>query len=123
MAYDVVDTAGNLNTVPIVDLPIAEATDVTVGAAVNFVACGDSNQVTFIGTITLNGPSTVSYHWEMSGDAQESTANETLEFTEAGTQKLTGDFFSADCGDYFAKLVVTSPNEISSEKVFKIQAP
>jgi hypothetical protein len=59
----------------------------------------------------------------MSGDVQETTADETFDFTESGTQKLTNDFFSADCGDYSARLVVTSPNEIFAEKTFGIQAP
>jgi hypothetical protein len=48
---------------------------------------------------------------------------ETIEFTEAGTQKVSADVFSVDCGNYAVKLRVTEPDEISAEKTFKIQAP
>ena len=54
---------------------------------------------------------------------QEATSDEFIEFSEAGTQKITTDVFSADCGDYSVKLIVSSPNEFSAEKSFKIQAP
>jgi len=123
VAYDVVDTAGNLNIIPIVEPPTASVTAVTVDALVAFTACDGDNQVTFTGTITSNGPTMITYHWVVSGDAQDTTPNETIQFTEAGTQKLTNDFFSADCGDYSIKLLVTSPNETSAEKAFKIQVP
>lgn len=123
VAYDVVDTAGNLNIIPIEEVPTASVTNVTADAEVTFTACGESNQVTFNGAITANGPAPVTYHWEVSGDAQTTTPDETIQFSEFGTQKLTGDFFSADCGDYTVALRITDPNEISAEKVFDIQAP
>lgn len=123
VAYDVVDTAGNLNIVPIAEPPLASVTSVTVDELVTFTACGDSNQVIFNGSIAANGPIAVTYHWEVSGDLQNTTPDETIQFSEFGAQKLTGDFFSADCGDYSIKLIVTTPNEASAEKAFKIQAP
>lgn len=123
VAFEVVDTAGNLNVISIVELPMASVTSVTADALVTFSACGGSNQVTFNGSITANGPTTVSYHWEVSGDVQDTTPDETVQFAKAGTQKLTSDFFSADCGDYTVRLLVTVPNEASAEKGFKIQVP
>jgi len=123
VAYDVVDTAGNLNIVPIVELPVASVTSVTVDALVTFTACGGSNKVAFNSSITANGPTSVTYHWEVSGDAQSSTSDETIQFTEAGTQKVTGDFFEADCGNYSVTLFITNPNETSAAKTFGIQAP
>ena len=122
VAYDVVDTAGNLNIIPIVEPPLASVTDVTVDVVVAFTACGNSNQVAFNGSITTTGPATVTYHWEIGGDKQEVTSDATIELKEAGTQKIA-DVFSADCGDYFIKLLVTSQNEFFAEKAFKIQAP
>ena len=123
VAYDVVDTAGNLNTVPLAEPPLALVTEVTAEAVVTFTACGNPNDVSFKGTITTNGPAMVTYRWEVSGDKQEVMPEETIEFTEAGTQKLTKDVFSADCGNYSVSLRVTDPTEISAEKTFKIQAP
>lgn len=123
VSYDVVDTAGNLNIIPIVEPPAASVTAVTVDAAVTFNACGETNQVTFNGALTVNGPARLTYHWEINGDVQNTMPDETFQFSESGTQKLGTDFFSADCGDYTVKLVVTSPNEINSEKAFRIEAP
>lgn len=123
VAYDVVDTAGNMNIIPIVQPPVASVTKVTVDAVVTFTACGIPNEVTFKGAITTNGPITVTYYWEVSGDKQVVMPEETIEFTEAGMQKPTTDVFSADCGNYSVTLRVTNPTETSAEKVFKIQTP
>jgi hypothetical protein len=123
VSYDVVNTAGNLNIIPLVEPPTASVTEATANALVDFMACGSSNPVTFNGTITANGPLTVTYHWEVSGDQPETTSDETLEFSEASTQKVKTDMFSADCGDYSVTLRITSPDETSAERAFKIQAP
>ena len=123
VAYDVVNTAGNLNIVPLVEPPTALVTDVTVDALVTFTACGESNPVTFSGTIMVNGPVKVTYHWEVSGDVQETLPDETFTFSQAGTQKVSTDAFSADCGEYTVSLVVTEPEEASDELAFRIQAP
>lgn len=124
VAYDVVDTAGNLNIIRIVDPPVASVTEVSVDTVVvTFTACGDSNQVTFNGVITANGPGTVSYHWEVSGAAQETTADETFQFSRSGTQKMTTDVFLPECGEYTANLHVTEPNEILALRTFRIQSP
>ena len=123
VAYDVVDTAGNLNIVPLMQPPMASVTLSTVDALVTFNACGTDNAVTFNGEITTNGPTTVTYHWEVSGDSQSTTPDTTLQIEEAGKKRLITDLFSADCGIYTVKLVITSPNEISAEKVFNIQTP
>jgi len=123
VAYDVVDTAGNLNTVPIVDPPVAAVTTVALEAVVDFTTCGEKNQVMFNGSLKANGPVTVTYHWEVSGDVQETFAEDTITIIQSGTQKVSTNTFSAGCGDYIVKLVATSPNETSVEKAFKIQAP
>ena len=123
VSYDVVDTAGNLNIVPLAEPPMASVTAVTLDAVVTFTACGNANQVKFNGSIAANGPIEVTYHWEVGGDGQLITPDETLSFAEARTQKISTDVFSADCGDYSVKLLVTSPNEEAAEEIFKIQAP
>lgn len=123
VAYDVVDTAGNLNIVPIVEPPTTSVTDLTVDALVTFLACGDSNPVSFNGTIKTNGPGTVTYRWEVSGNVQETLSEASLNFAQAGTQNVTSNAFSADCGEYTVTLRVTVPEETSIEKAFRIQTP
>lgn len=124
VAYDVVDTAGNLNTIPIVEPPVALVTDVTVDTVVmTFTACAGSNQVVLNGTIQTNGPATVSYHWEVSGTAQETTAEKTLYFSHSGTNTVSADMILSECGEYTAILRTTEPNEIFAQKTFEILAP
>ncbi|MBN1454163.1 MAG: hypothetical protein JW963_24310 [Anaerolineales bacterium] len=123
VAYDVVDTAGNLNIVPLVEPPAASVIEVTVDAVVAFTACGGPNEVTFRGTITTNGPATVTYRWEVSGDKREIMPDETIDFASAGVQKPIDFVYSADCGNYSVSLRVTDPTETSAEKIFKIQVP
>lgn len=123
VAYDVVDAAGNMNIIPIVEPPTASVTKVTVDVEVAFTVCGDANRATFNGLLTTNGPATVIYHWEVDGDKQAVMPEEVIEFDEAGTQKAAALVYSADCGNYSIALRVTSPNETSLEKLFNIQAP
>jgi hypothetical protein len=124
VAYDVVDTAGNLNIIPIVEPPVASITDVTVDTAVvTFTACGGSNQVMFNGIIAANGPADVTYHWEVSGAAQEITPGTSLKFSLSGTQNVTVAIALTECGEYSATLRVTEPNALFAEKAFNIQSP
>ena len=123
VAYDVMYTAGNLDTVPIAKEPTASVTVGTVDALVTFTACGMGNAVTFNAAITTNGPTAITYHWEVSGDASSITPDTILQIDESGTYKLTADFFSADCGTYMVKLLATIPNSVSVQKTFTVQAP
>jgi uncharacterized protein YraI len=124
LAYDVVDTAGNLNIVRIVEPPEASVTDVSVDAvAVSFSACDAPNPVTFSGTVEANGPATVSYRWEVSGAAQETTEDRTLTFSQSGTNNVTAEISLSDCGEYTAVLRVTEPNVSFAQKTFSILGP
>ena len=123
VAYDVMDTAGNLDIVPIIEAPASAVTAVTVDANVTFIGCGSDNPVTFSGQIKTNGPATVTFYWEVTGDTKFVIPDNTVKMTGAGTKTVTVDLFSADCGAYTVKLWVENPNSISAEKVFAIQAP
>jgi hypothetical protein len=124
VSYDVVNTAGNLNVVRIVEPPEASVTGVKVDTAVvTFNGCGSSNQVNLNGSITSNGPGTVTYHWELGGVAQYTTEDKTLNFDRSGTNNVGANMEVTDCGGYTAILRVTAPEEIFAEKDLTIQAP
>jgi len=123
VASSVVETAGNLNFLPIIEPPVPSVTEVSIESVVDFAACGTQNPVAFNASMHVNGPATVTYHWEVSGDAQETTADETFKFSQSGTQQVTTNTFSADCGEYTLTLRVISPDETTAQKVFAIQAP
>jgi len=123
VAYDVVDTAGNLNVVPLAQPPTASVTNITVEALATFIACGEPNPVTLNGSIKTNGPTMVIYHWEVNGDIQETLPDATLKFSQAGAQQVSTDSFSADCGTYTVSLVTTAPDEMSAVREFSVRAP
>ena len=123
VATSVTETAGNMNIIPILEAPEAQVTGVEVNAAVEFTACGGPNAITFTGSITTNGPGTVTYHWEVGGDKQNVTPDETIEFLKAGTQEVAAGAYSADCGEYFVILQTTGPNQESARRDFKVEAP
>ncbi len=123
VATDVTDTAGNMNLIPILEAPEALVDEVTVDVAVTFSACGGPNPIAFTGAITTNGPATVIFHWEVGGDKQNITPDETLTFVEAGTKSVTAGAYSADCGSYFVLLKTSSPNEEFDRQDFKVEAP
>lgn len=67
-----------------------------------------------IGTITANGPGTVSYKWERSDGALPPT--ETVTFAQAGTRTVTGSWFLSGTYSGWLQLHVIAPNEVSSNQ-------
>ena len=123
VSYDVVETAGNMNIIPIAEVPEISVTDITVDAVTSFSACDTTNEITFNGSITTDFPATVTYQWKVEGETLYTSPKDTLEMTETGTQKLPTETYKADCGDYTVTLLISSPNEASVDKKFKVQAP
>jgi hypothetical protein len=82
--------------------------------------CGQPNPVEVSGTITTNGPATVTYHWEMRGDKTNTTADQVLIFTSAGTQTINEGAYKVDCGNYSARLVITTPNSFDAITYYSV---
>jgi hypothetical protein len=74
------------------------------------------------GSVTTNGPATVKYHWEISGTTSHTIPESTLVFASAGTQSVTAGQ-TLNCGSYTARLVVTSPNAVTSQTEFTLSSP
>jgi hypothetical protein len=88
------------------------------------VNCAVVMTVGSVGTITTNGPATVTYHWETGSPAAPQIGPDTtLIFSSASTQSTNNYAFSVGCGDHFARLVVTSPNAISAQANFSPVKP
>ncbi len=118
----------NASYVPPTPTPIPAAGEVSAASVTvtlpGSVYCMGPNPVDFLGSITTNGPSTVTYHWEIGGDNSATTSDETLAFSAAGTQTIFPGAYKVDCGNYNVRLVVTSPNNLVSETVpFSVFAP
>ncbi len=123
VAASVVTTSGNLSGLPILGIPFAIATKVTVGVSIpSTIVCHGPNPLEFSGSITTNGAAKVSYQWEVGGDVSHTTSPETLNFSAAGTKDVSGPgALSVDCGNYSITLHVLKPNDISATKKFKVQ--
>jgi len=125
VANSVVITSGDLSKVPIKPIPAAQVTAVTVDPISNiYGACGGPNAYDPQGSITTNGPTTVTYHWEIwrGGSLYHKTADETLAFSSASTQTVNPGSDHGDCDNYIAKLIITSPNSMSAQQSFSIAA-
>ncbi len=123
VAASVVTTSGNLAGLPIIAPPAAIVTGVTVDVSIpSTVYCGGPNPLEFSGSITTNGATTVKYQWEVGGDRSNTTSPETINFSAADTQDLSGPgALSVDCGNYTITLHVLSPNDMLATKKFKVQ--
>ena len=99
-------------------------TDVRASIKVpDFVNCAGTLRADLIGSITTNGPATVTYHWEISGAASNTTADSVLVFSSASTQPANMSGYALNCGHYIARLVVTVPFTISGQADVTLTIP
>ncbi len=113
VAAAAVNTEGGTDSLPEMDAPPITATKLAVRVEPQrvTVACNNFPQfVNFAGEITTNGPTLVTWHWEINTGA--ATQDQTLIFEQAGTKSVHGSFTIDSANDYWVKLVVTTPNEI-----------
>ncbi len=105
---------------------ITQGTVTAVNASVKvpaYVNCASTLKADLIGSITTNGPASVTYHWEISGAATNSTGETILVFNSASTQPANLTGYALNCGNYVAKLVVTIPVAVSGQTDFTLSIP
>ncbi len=121
VAVDVSTTYGNLNLLPVVPTPQPVISDLSLRTDVQFLACGDPNPVGLRGTLKSNGPATVIYQWEISGDANLTIGPASVVFDTADTRSVAdAQSVKLDCGEYTLKLQVTSPTEVAVQERFSV---
>jgi hypothetical protein len=105
-------------------IPQGKVTEVKAAVKVpEFVNCAGTLNVALLGSITTDGSATVKYHWEIGGTTNNTTAESTLVFPSASTQPANINAYALNCGNYFARLVVTSPNAVSAQADFSLSIP
>jgi hypothetical protein len=122
----VTNTAGNLAGIPIVEAPKAEVTKVTIQVdpkTIAATACpGAGPSIEFAGSIEVNGPTSVTYHFE----TQQTGAlpEDTIDFDAFGTEEFS-TFYTPmlGTGTYWVRLLVTSPNNMQAETSYTITCP
>ena len=126
VASSVTNASGNLASLPVVQTPAASVTNVTIKLDPKLIdlvllCVGVIPPVKFTGTIVTNGPTTVKWYFEtQQGGAQPV---KTTEFDAFGTKEVSGEYTHVAPilpGDYWVRLVVTSPNSLFAEATYKI---
>ena len=119
----VVDTAGNLTSIPTTATPLASVTNVTVSVDPKELTVGGCigpiAPSKIEGTIETNGPVTVEWHF----DTQQLGAfpNQSTVFDAAGSKSFSLDFTPlVAAGTYWVRMIITSPNSTQGEASYKI---
>jgi hypothetical protein len=126
VAASVTSASGNLANVPIVQTPSASVTNVTLKLDPKLIdlvllCVGPIPKIEFEGTIETNGPASVKWYFEtQQGGAQPV---KTTEFDAFGTKDVSGEYTPVAPllpGDYWVRLIVTTPNSLITEATYKI---
>ena len=121
------DATGNMGSVPVTPAPKPFVTKVTVSNPANIsvpAGCiGPIPPMGLTGTIDVNGPVAVTWHFEtQQGGA---LGSHTLTFTKYGPQTVTDNSYTPPlvAGSYWVNLVVSAPNTIKGNATYKIGCP
>jgi hypothetical protein len=118
VAGEAVTTSGDLSNLPVVPVPFGVVTDVkVVTATVTFKGCQLPNPVNLSGTITVNGPGDVTYHWLLGG---LTSPDKTAHFTGAGTRTFGTSFEELSCGQFSAALRTVTPNMVGGGITYQV---
>jgi len=126
VSVSVTSTGGNLANIPVVQTPKAAVTRVTVDVrpkTINVPGCvGPITPLEIEGTIETNGPTTV--QWRFETQQGGALAAQTTEFDAFGSKTFTAAYTPPlIAGNYWIRLIVTSPNDAQSEVKYTITCP
>lgn len=126
VAASVTIASGDLSKVPVVAPPSAFVTNVYLQIkpdSISVPGCmGPIMPSSFKGSIQVNGPVKVKWHFEseQGGSMSEHTTN----FTSFGSKDVSTDYTPPLTeGNYWVRLVVTFPNSMTAEANYKIKCP
>ena len=120
-----------LPSTPVPPTPTPTETPIPAGTVTNTKAmvsippyancAAGSLDVLLVGSITTNGPIDVTYHWEFGKDGAVTgtSAENTVTFTTASTLDVSATA-GVGCGNYFARLLITSPTSTSAQVDFPL---
>jgi uncharacterized protein YraI len=125
VAASVTGASGNLAIVNSLAPPQALVTNVTLNvkpSTVSVPGCTfPASPVELKGTISTNGPTQVTWHWETSqGDV---SADSYLNFKGFGQKDVEDTYKVGSQGEFWIRLVVTSPNTKTVQAKYKVVCP
>jgi SH3-like domain-containing protein len=120
----VINASGSVASIPVFEAPRASVTNTSVRidpSTVSVTGCtGTPPVIKFIGTIEVNGPARVTWHFESQQGGTFSS--QTTDFDAFGSRDVSMDYPAPlTAGTYWVRLVVTEPNSLQSEARYTIQ--
>lgn len=112
--------SGNVEGLPVLPPPEAKVIDVKVTVSPGGGICPGPMTVAFRGSISTNGPTTITYRWEIRGDADYTTSQEMHTFAKADTWTFDSGALHLSCGSYRVILHVLAPNDMKAEARFTL---
>lgn len=126
VAASVTMASGNLSGIPVVAAPLASITNVTLKvkpSSINLgLGCpGPAPVFSLKGTIYVNGPLEIKWHLETEKDGP--LPEHTLSFLKFGFQDVSYDYTPStwDKGNYWIRLIITSPTKMVTEVKYEIK--
>ncbi len=116
----VTTASGNFEGLPVIPKPEAKVINVEARVNIGSGVCPGPIIVSFSGSISTNGPATVTYRWEVRGDTTLTDVTQSLVFTKAETRTVNSDSLHLSCGSYRVILHVLTPNDMRAEKRFNL---
>jgi len=129
VAASVTNTAGNTAALGIVNPPNAYVTGVTVKlspSSISLPGCfGPVQAITIKGTIAVNGPVKVKVKWHFELEQGGSFPSDTTNFAGVDSKIVNGPDYSPPpgAGNFWVRLIITSPNDKVGEAKYKILCP
>jgi len=126
VSTSVTTTGGNLLSVPVVEIPQAFVTRVTVDVGprtITSITCSDAiSPLRIAGTIETNGPTTVKWRFETQQGGP--MLEQTTDFDAFGVKEFSVEYTLPSPrtpGTYWARLILTSPNNMQAEVSYKVE--
>jgi len=121
VAASVTQTSGNLAGIPVVGAPDVSVTDVQLSVKLIEKQLCKEAIVDVRGSISVNGPTEVSYHYAVKTPTSSTEAAfTTVQYPEAGEYLIEFQELATECGDHSLTLVVTDPNQKSARDDFTV---
>ena len=122
----VTNTTGNMASVPVAPVPEPFVTLVTVNTPdiISVPGCiGPIQPIVLTGSIDVNGPVTVTYHFETEQGGALPAHN--LVFSKFGPVSVSDNSYTPPltAGTYWVKLFVTAPNSVTAQATYTIACP
>jgi hypothetical protein len=121
ISADVTEAQGDTDSLPVLLPPFVTVTSVNLRVEPNLIVvnCSQFPQTVFFeARVTTNGPTLLQWNWEVSTGVTSNVG--TMIFEQAGTQVIN-DYYQINApNDYWVKLNILAPNEITQQVIFPV---